>query len=176
MKNAVEKALWDTNESHPSLSEVPTARFDNKEVQGSPRCYDGPRISLIKGIECRVREHQDYKDYTLVLNLYAAGTGESVLVLTIAPWCEERDTLAEVRIHIELEWLGFSPPLPTSLTDHHTTGGDRDSDGDDDDGDECQADEEHFINVLPSVACLEMALSIKAFSSLFCIPRNPIKH
>ncbi|EWY89491.1 hypothetical protein FOYG_10315 [Fusarium oxysporum NRRL 32931] len=79
MKNAVEKALWDTNESHPSHSEIPTARFDNKEVQESSRCYDGPSISLIKGIECRVREHQDYKDYTLVLNIYAAGTGESVL-------------------------------------------------------------------------------------------------
>lgn len=90
------------------------------------------------------------------------GPANRFFVLTIAPWCEERDTLAEVRIHIELEWLDFSPPLPTSLTDHHTAGGDRDSDGDDDDGDECQADEEHFINVLPSVACLEMALCIKA--------------
>ncbi|KAF4453131.1 vegetative incompatibility protein het-e-1 [Fusarium austroafricanum] len=92
MRNIVEEAIHNANKPQIFLPEVPTARFDNKEIQESPRCHEGTRISILRDIESWIN---DTKTSETMLWLFGpAGTGKSTIACTVASQYESEDMLA----------------------------------------------------------------------------------
>ncbi|XEU97318.1 hypothetical protein FSHL1_002604 [Fusarium sambucinum] len=92
MKSIVQEAIKEANAPGISLSEVPTARFDNKEVREAPRCHEHTRANIIEKIETWIDDAQP-QETTMWIGA-PAGTGKSTLARTIAERCESRGILA----------------------------------------------------------------------------------
>ncbi|KAM0228772.1 hypothetical protein ACHAPO_010522 [Fusarium lateritium] len=92
MKSIVQEAIKEANAPGISLPEVPTARFDNKEVREAPRCHEHTRASIIEKIETWIDDAQP-QETTMWIGA-PAGTGKSTLARTIAERCESRGILA----------------------------------------------------------------------------------
>ncbi|OBS17672.1 hypothetical protein FPOA_09407 [Fusarium poae] len=92
MKCIVEEATKEANSPALFLPEVPTARFDNKEVREAPRCHKHTRASIIEKIETWIDSPR--LGDTIMWIGAPAGTGKSTLARTIAERCEGRDVLA----------------------------------------------------------------------------------
>ncbi|KAL3588289.1 hypothetical protein FPOAC2_10442 [Fusarium poae] len=92
MKCIVEEAMKEANSPGLFLPEVPTARFDNKEVREAPRCHEHTRASIIEKIETWIDNPR--LGETVMWISAPAGTGKSTVARTIAERCEGRDMLA----------------------------------------------------------------------------------